>query len=139
MGYDRESAQRTQVLDDQSDFFEVDANAWLSHEVRAHRCRHGTTASVGLLQMPCLSSPLLNPIVTSSPVHSVTVRKLLPLRQARSLGPVRGVAPRLDAILHLSLRAQECVALTCGRRALLLRGGKNGAITFHLCALQPMP
>ncbi|KAK9826176.1 hypothetical protein WJX81_003659 [Elliptochloris bilobata] len=32
--YDRNSAQRTQVLDDQSDFFEVDANAWLTHEER---------------------------------------------------------------------------------------------------------
>ncbi len=36
VGYDRNSAQRTRVLDDQSDFFEVDANAWLTREVLAH-------------------------------------------------------------------------------------------------------
>ena len=34
VGYDRESAKRTQVLDDQSDYFDVDSNAWLSAEVR---------------------------------------------------------------------------------------------------------
>ena len=28
--YDRQSAKRTTVLDDQSDFFEIDANAWLT-------------------------------------------------------------------------------------------------------------
>lgn len=33
VGYDRESARRTQVLDDQSDYFDVDSNAWLSAEV----------------------------------------------------------------------------------------------------------
>ena len=33
VGYDRESAKRTQVLDDQSDYFDVDSNAWLSAEV----------------------------------------------------------------------------------------------------------
>lgn len=30
VGYDRASAARTTVLDDQSDFFEIDANAWLT-------------------------------------------------------------------------------------------------------------
>ena len=30
--YDRQSAKRTTVLDDQSDFFEIDANAWLTGE-----------------------------------------------------------------------------------------------------------
>ncbi|KAK9810597.1 hypothetical protein WJX73_003330 [Symbiochloris irregularis] len=34
VGYDRESAKRTQVLDDQSDYFDVDSNAWLSAEER---------------------------------------------------------------------------------------------------------
>ncbi|PRW59891.1 activating signal cointegrator 1 isoform A [Chlorella sorokiniana] len=33
--YDRQSAKRTTVLDDQSDFFEIDANAWLTDEERA--------------------------------------------------------------------------------------------------------
>lgn len=28
--YDRESAKRTTVYDDQADFFEIDANAWLT-------------------------------------------------------------------------------------------------------------
>lgn len=32
--YDRNAAQRTQVVDDQSDYFEIDSNAWLSPEVR---------------------------------------------------------------------------------------------------------
>ncbi|KAL4854996.1 Activating signal cointegrator 1 [Chlorella vulgaris] len=33
--FDREAAKRTTVLDDQSDFFEIDANAWLTDEERA--------------------------------------------------------------------------------------------------------
>ena len=33
--YDRESARRTRVVDDQSDFYELDSNAWLSTEVRS--------------------------------------------------------------------------------------------------------
>ena len=33
VGYDRDSAKRTQVLDDQSDWFDVDSNTWLSAEV----------------------------------------------------------------------------------------------------------
>lgn len=37
MEYDRNSASRTQVFDDQSDFFEVDANAWLTREVCTQR------------------------------------------------------------------------------------------------------
>ena len=31
--FDRNAAKRTSVIDDQSDFFEIDANAWLSDEV----------------------------------------------------------------------------------------------------------
>jgi hypothetical protein len=31
--YDRNSAKRTTVIDDQSDYFEIDANAWLTDEV----------------------------------------------------------------------------------------------------------
>eukprot|EP00887_Chlorella_sp_A99_P006420 scaffold3.g6420.t1 len=33
--YDRHSAKRTTVIDDQSDFFEIDTNAWLTDEERA--------------------------------------------------------------------------------------------------------
>ncbi len=33
--YDRNSAKRTTVIDDQSDYFEVDSNAWLTEEVGA--------------------------------------------------------------------------------------------------------
>ncbi len=33
MDYDRNAAKRTTVIDDQSDFFEIDSNAWLSAEV----------------------------------------------------------------------------------------------------------
>lgn len=32
--YDRHAQQRTTVIDDQSDFFEIETNAWLSEEVR---------------------------------------------------------------------------------------------------------
>ena len=32
MDYDRNAAKRTTVIDDQSDFFEIDSNAWLSVE-----------------------------------------------------------------------------------------------------------
>lgn len=32
--YDRSAAQRTTVIDDQGDFFEVDSNAWLTPEER---------------------------------------------------------------------------------------------------------
>ena len=31
--FDRNAAKRTNVIDDQSDFFEIDSNAWLSDEV----------------------------------------------------------------------------------------------------------
>jgi hypothetical protein len=31
--YDRNAEQRTRVMDDQSDYFEIDSNAWLSNEV----------------------------------------------------------------------------------------------------------
>lgn len=31
--YDRHAQQRTTVIDDQSDFFEIETNAWLSEEV----------------------------------------------------------------------------------------------------------
>lgn len=34
--YDRNSAKRTVVIDDQSDYFEIDTNAWLTDEVRLH-------------------------------------------------------------------------------------------------------
>ena len=32
--YDRNSARRTNVIDDQSDYFEIDTNAWLTDQVR---------------------------------------------------------------------------------------------------------
>ena len=31
--YDRNAAQRTNVIDDQSDYFEIDSNAWLTDQV----------------------------------------------------------------------------------------------------------
>ena len=34
--FDRNAAKRTNVIDDQSDFFEIDSNAWLSDEVTLH-------------------------------------------------------------------------------------------------------
>ena len=34
VGYDRDAAKRTAVIDDQSDFFEIDSNAWLTSEAR---------------------------------------------------------------------------------------------------------
>ena len=34
VGYDRNAAQRTKVIDDQSDYFEIDSNTWLSDQVR---------------------------------------------------------------------------------------------------------
>ncbi|KAL3142102.1 hypothetical protein ABBQ32_004722 [Trebouxia sp. C0010 RCD-2024] len=34
VGYDRNAAQRTKVIDDQSDYFEIDSNTWLSREER---------------------------------------------------------------------------------------------------------
>ena len=33
VGYDRNAAQRTKVIDDQSDYFEIDSNTWLSQQV----------------------------------------------------------------------------------------------------------
>lgn len=33
--YDRQSARRTKVIDDQSDYFEIDSNTWLTDEERA--------------------------------------------------------------------------------------------------------
>lgn len=33
MHYDRNAAQRTNVIDDQSDYFEIDSNAWLTDQV----------------------------------------------------------------------------------------------------------
>ncbi len=33
MEYDRNAAKRTTVIDDQSDFFEIDTNAWLTDQV----------------------------------------------------------------------------------------------------------
>ena len=35
--FDRNAAKRTNVIDDQSDFFEIDSNAWLSDEVYCPR------------------------------------------------------------------------------------------------------
>ena len=35
VGYDRESARQTAIIDDQSDFFEIDENIWLSQEEKA--------------------------------------------------------------------------------------------------------
>lgn len=34
VGYDRNAAQRTKVIDDQSDYFEIDSNTWLSQQER---------------------------------------------------------------------------------------------------------
>lgn len=34
--FDRSAAQRTTVIDDQSDYFEIDGNAWLTDKVRIH-------------------------------------------------------------------------------------------------------
>jgi hypothetical protein len=36
--YDRHAQKRTTVIDDQSDFFEIETNAWLSEEVQGCRC-----------------------------------------------------------------------------------------------------
>lgn len=36
--YDRNAAKRTNVIDDQSDFFEIDSNAWLTDEVPFPSC-----------------------------------------------------------------------------------------------------
>ena len=38
MEYDRQAAKRMHVVDDQSDFYAVDSNAWLSTEVQAGSC-----------------------------------------------------------------------------------------------------
>ncbi len=35
MEYDRNAAKRTTVIDDQSDYFEIDTNAWLTDQARS--------------------------------------------------------------------------------------------------------
>jgi hypothetical protein len=45
--YDRHSQKRTTVIDDQSDYFEIDTNAWLSEEVR-HFCFEGGQKSTAV-------------------------------------------------------------------------------------------
>ena len=40
--YDRNAAKRTAVIDDQSDFFEIDSNAWLTDEVHTTSQRNET-------------------------------------------------------------------------------------------------
>lgn len=59
--YDRNAAQRTQVVDDQSDFFEIDSNAWLSPEVRGAAAFTSCTsaAQVNMYSRPVLSMCLL--------------------------------------------------------------------------------
>jgi hypothetical protein len=52
--YDRNSAKRTTVIDDQSDYFEIDANAWLTDEVRGKGgwglvSKHATSEDAPLL------------------------------------------------------------------------------------------
>ena len=73
--YDRNAAKRTNVIDDQSDFFEIDSNAWLSDEVRgalqlSHLLPDHVTDSVswpGLSASLCFSChPDCNGFVTES-------------------------------------------------------------------------
>lgn len=47
--YDRNSAKRTTVIDDQSDYFEIDANAWLTDEVSE---RKGAGDAKAIKRMP---------------------------------------------------------------------------------------
>jgi len=51
VGYDRNAAQRTKVIDDQSDYFEIDSNTWLSDQVMlaALQRRPGATPPGGVL------------------------------------------------------------------------------------------
>ena len=57
--YDRNAAKRTSVIDDQSDFFEIDSNAWLSDEVRpcCHAREHPQAAFPAVLCLSNQSSP----------------------------------------------------------------------------------
>jgi hypothetical protein len=43
--YDRHSQKRTTVIDDQSDYFEIDTNAWLSEEVRVRTAAAAAAAA----------------------------------------------------------------------------------------------
>lgn len=51
VGYDRNAAQRTKVIDDQSDYFEIDSNTWLSDQVMlaSLQRRPGATPPGGVL------------------------------------------------------------------------------------------
>lgn len=42
--YDRNSAARTSVIDDQSDYYQIEGNSWLSNEVRQFRAASGNDA-----------------------------------------------------------------------------------------------
>lgn len=55
--YDRNARQRTTVVDDQNDFFEIDTNAWLDPEV-CHRHAHSKCLSVSpqSVSLPCLQA-----------------------------------------------------------------------------------
>ena len=46
--YDRQAAKRTHVVDDQSDFYAVDSNAWLTAEVghAASQAKHSSSVMV---------------------------------------------------------------------------------------------
>lgn len=49
MEYDRNAAKRTTVIDDQSDFFEIDTNAWLSDQVGRGGAALGCSGSGGIM------------------------------------------------------------------------------------------
>ena len=54
MGYDRDAAKRTAVIDDQSDFFEIDSNAWLTPEVRRSRQSHLACYAAAAVYYACV-------------------------------------------------------------------------------------
>lgn len=59
VGYDRNAAQRTKVIDDQSDYFEIDSNTWLSQQV----CLKHRHAQAQYL-LPCEDMPALRLLFT---------------------------------------------------------------------------
>jgi hypothetical protein len=56
--YDRHSQKRTTVIDDQSDYFEIDTNAWLSEGVRpgCTKCLLAPRAAPALLTQPAAAA-----------------------------------------------------------------------------------
>ena len=123
MEYDRDAAKRTSVIDDQSDYFEIDTNSWLTDEVGwqtlVELSNHGNH-HVHCLPHPCC-------VAAGAAVPFLNDKRALDCTAVRT--PTMSIHLLLAVCALSSLTTPSCGSLRCNETQQLSKAVKCDAAT----------